>query len=236
MRSRLCGYMMLEILLGVFIVGLLATMGLGVFRDRLELGRASLALAYHIELARSLALSDTRYYAALEDARGLARYGAAIRGENFYDARNAWLYEIVFHTGDEKGYSIFADTPRRKGLHTHYDHRPMASDIIAKNQGSATCLTIYNNANTDKDCKDNVDTSLRLSERYGIGDITFSGDSYCFQSAQAVRVYFDRAGMPLCSTTPRRLSQRLVITLHIGGLGLAKKSLSIYPSGLVRID
>lgn len=222
----------LEIIITIAIAGTIASVGIRSFSGTKNISLATNQLAYHITLAQHLALNDNRYYGNIEDAANLKEVNSAISNKDFFSKNNAWLYQIVFHSSDAMGYSIFSDTPRKLSNFTNYDKRPRSGDIIAINSGDYKCLTIYNNTSTDLKCRNNIDTTLLLKEQYGITDISFKGDSYCLRKDESFRLYFDKFGNVYCGAEIEKLQNSATITLH---MGTKSKSVIVHKNGYVEI-
>lgn len=190
------------------------------------------SLATHIRATQIAALSDDVAFTQLESSKDMLRFYPSIDALALLQHYHNAMWQIQFHLGriyTTYSYSIYADTPRH-AIHTNFDSRPMAGDMILKNMDKK-CLSAYNNTNTAQECKNNAQVQVRLGEYFGIEQMFLESDGFCKESGGG-RIYFDKLGVPYCGKIPTPLQQPFKITLQKGKY---TKSLCVMPkSGIVK--
>lgn len=190
------------------------------------------SLAAHIRATQIAALSDDVAFTQLESSKDMLRFYPSIDALALLQHYHNAMWQIQFHLGriyTTYSYSIYADTPRH-AIHTNFDSRPMAGDMILKNM-DRKCLSAYNNTNTAQECKNNAQAQVRLGEYFGIEQMFLESDRFCKESGGG-RIYFDKLGVPYCGKIPTPLQQPFKITLQKGKY---TKSLCVMPkSGIVK--
>lgn len=190
------------------------------------------SLATHIRATQIAALSDDVAFTQLESSKDMLRFYPSIDALALLQYYHNAMWQIQFHLGriyTTYSYSIYADTPRH-AIHTNFDSRPMAGDMILKNM-DRKCLSAYNNTNTAQECKNNAQAQVRLGEYFGIEQMFLESDRFCKESGGG-RIYFDKLGVPYCGKIPTPLQQPFKITLQKGKY---TKSLCVMPkSGIVK--
>lgn len=211
MKTIQPAFSLIEMVVAIVILGVLA---LVAFPQRSHsLTRATQALLEHILYTRHLALNDTQLYTHINQTKFLTQKFKSIDPQGLLDESPMW--QIQFHLNGKYtmfSYSIYVDTPRFAPT-TNYDGRPMSADIIAFEGSDRKCLSGYNNTNISDECKNNSSVFVRLSEAYGIDELSIEADSFC-KVALGMRVYFDRFGSPYCTRSKIKLTQPFKITLR----------------------
>lgn len=195
-----------------------------------SLNLAHHTLAYHLQYAEILALSDDREFLHIQDTQNLKREFPSINESSLLKHTQNSFWQFQLHLGkiySTSSYSVFSDTPR-KSISTNFDSRPMAADVIALDS-FGRCVSGYNNTNTSAVCKNNTLLNTRLSERLGLQSLQVVAPKVCSERETA-RIYFDRFTRAFCSKIPLRFDERFVISLS---KKQQKKSLCVLPQGKI---
>lgn len=203
---------LLELLITCFILSLIALLSLNPHDYSLH--HATQNLLYHIKYTQNLALQDSRYFLNPTSTTTTKALSPSIDESLLLSSPQKNMWQIQFHTTGiytQNSYSIYHDTPRISPT-TNYDGRPMSGDFIALEPTNNQCLSGYNNTNVSDYCKNNTHPNVRLKEKYGIEEMSLSGEAKCLERGGG-RVYFDELGKPYCGKEPTPLTQPLTITL-----------------------
>lgn len=201
-----------ELVVTCFILSLIVLLSWG--RNDYSLHHATQNLLYHIKYTQNLALQDSRYFLNPTSTTTTKSLSPSIDESLLLSSPQKNMWQIQFHTTGtytQNSYSIYHDTPRISPT-TNYDGRPMSGDFIALESLNNQCLSGYNNTNVSDYCKNNTHPNVRLKEKYGVSEMSLSGDKHCIERGGG-RVYFDELGKPYCGKTPKPLTQPLKITL-----------------------
>lgn len=203
----------LELLLGIIIVGILSSsIWLSYTLALPNNTRSALTILYALKHTRLLALIDSSMlgYIKFGDIYSFAR----VDSKRLLSEYPHFFWQTQFHTSGiytKNSLSIYRDTPRFANT-TDFDRRPLAGDIVALYVGNGQCLSGYNNSNITGYCKNNALFDFRLYESSRLRFLQLDTPTTC-QERDTFRFYFNDFGKILCGKpllTPRNRQQILI--------------------------
>ncbi|RAX55202.1 hypothetical protein CCY99_00450 [Helicobacter sp. 16-1353] len=225
-------FSMMELVFIIVMLGVMAAVAI-MYIPQTGLQQATDYMIQNIKYAKLLAQTDDRYYAMGDNS-----LTSSVNQSTQTRYWQAGMWQVQFHmSGDNIGYSIYADTGRSAST-TNFDGRPMAGDLIAKSPQNKACLSAYSMSNLPTECENNIAKEVRLYETYNVyyDSITIQEDC---KETNTARVYFDNEGLPYCgpvnisgttATLPKRLTTDVIIKLKRRN---QTATICISPGGLI---
>ena len=182
-------FTMIELIAVIVIVGIMTAVLLPRFSDD-KLQEAADQIISHVRYTQHLAMIEDKYI----PSPALSKQPTATKKEKNakYWFKSYW--EIMFHTTGafSPTYSIFSDSPTATG-NASYDGNPRHADEIARDPSNK--LKMCGLASTTSSIpKNEIDTTLRLGDKFGITSITINNN------CNSHRFLFDSIGRPYCNT------------------------------------